>query len=400
MNRLGATPEEAAAAYPGDELIADPYSRSTMATTIDAPPSEVWPWLAQMGCDRGGFYSWDRLDNGGRPSAKQIHSEWQDLHEGDRVFSMPDGSMWFDVAVLEPERTLMLRASMSLPRPRWFDPTDAEPAAFSDSTWGFHLRPTPDGKTRLIVRGTGRGRPRWLVWAANVLVGEPAHWVMQTRQFAGLRSRVAQASPERMIRGRNAIAGLSAAVALSRPLLRERVLTWGATEAEAAARLPGDDLLEDATMVSTRAITIDARASAVWPWIVQMGVGRGGAYTYDWIERLLGLDMHSSDRVIPELQDVDVGDVLPMAPNAPGLRVEIADVERAFALRSEDGRWVWTFVLRESGGSTRLISRNRSPAARSLREGIAMLVMEPGSLVMERKMLQGIKERAERLRDD
>jgi hypothetical protein len=193
-----------------------------------------------------------------------------------------------------------------------------------------------------------------------------------------------------------AIAGMIAAVVLSRLLLRERVVTWGATEGEAAARLPGDDLLEDATMVSTRAITIDAPASAVWPWIVQMGVGRGGAYTYDWIERLLGLDMQSADRVIPELQHVNVGDILPMTPNAPGMRVEIADAERAFALRSEDGRWVWIFVMTESGGSTRLLSRNRAPAPASLKERIAMLVMEPGSLVMERKMLQGIKERAER----
>jgi hypothetical protein len=86
-----------------------------------------------------------------------------------------------------------------------------------------------------------------------------------------------------------------------------------------------------------------------------------------------------------------------MAPNAPGLRVEIADANRVFTLRSEDGRWVWSFVMSESGGSTRLISRNRAPAPASLTERIAGLAMEPGSLVMERKMLQGIKERAERL---
>ncbi|MDX6665343.1 MAG: hypothetical protein QOG68_1549, partial [Solirubrobacteraceae bacterium] len=184
---------------------------------------------------------------------------------------------------------------------------------------------------------------------------------------------------------------------LSRLLLRNSVLTWGATQAEAASRLPGDELLEDATMVSTRAITIDAPASAVWPWLVQMGVGRGGAYTYDWIERLLGLDMHSADEVIDELQDVHVGDLLPMAPGASGLRVEIADPERVFSLRSEDGRWVWSFVLTESHGSTRLVSRNRAPAPTSAAERIAGLIMEPGSLVMERKMLLGIKRRAERL---
>jgi hypothetical protein len=184
---------------------------------------------------------------------------------------------------------------------------------------------------------------------------------------------------------------------ISRLLLRDSVLTWGATRAEAEGRLPGDELLEDAKMVSTRAITIDAPASTVWPWLVQMGVGRGGAYTYDWIERRLGLDMQSADRVIAELQDVQIGDVLPMAPGASGLRVEIADPEHVFALRSEDGRWVWTFVLTEAEGSTRLVSRNRAPAPTSANERIAGLIMEPGSLVMERKMLLGIKRRAERL---
>ena len=151
------------------------------------------------------------------------------------------------------------------------------------------------------------------------------------------------------------------------------MLTWGATAAEAAAVLPGDELLPDAGMVSTRAITVDAPAAAVWPWLVQMGVGRAGAYTYDWIERRLGLEMHSADGVIAELQDVHVGDVLPMAPGAPGLRVEIADPERVFALRSEDGTWVWTFVLSESDGRTRLVSRNRAPAPGTLSDRIGTL---------------------------
>jgi hypothetical protein len=201
-----------------------------------------------------------------------------------------------------------------------------------------------------------------------------------------------------MIRGLGGAFGLLALAAyVSRLAFRTPVLTWGATDAEAEAILPGDELLKDAPMVSTRAVTIDAPARAVWPWLVQMGVGRGGAYTYDWIERGLGLDMRSTDHVIAELQNVDVGDVLPMAPGSPGLRVAIADPERVFALRSEDGRWVWTFVLSESDGHTRLVSRNRAPAPADLRERIGRLVMEPGSLVMERKMLLGIKRRAEGL---
>ena len=84
-------------------------------------------------------------------------------------------------------------------------------------------------------------------------------------------------------------------------LLRRPIMSWGASDAEAEARLPGDKLLEEADAVATRAITIAAPTSAVWPWIAQMGPApRGGAYTYDWIENMLGLGMHSADRVLAE----------------------------------------------------------------------------------------------------
>ena len=180
--------------------------------------------------------------------------------------------------------------------------------------------------------------------------------------------------------------------------MRTPVLTWGATEEEAGRSLPGDELLEDPAVVSTRAITIDAPPSAVWPWLVQMGSGRGGAYTYDWIENLFGLGMHSAERINPEWQNLAVGDVIPGRESLQGMRVEVLDPERALVTRSEDGTWVWAFVLEDLGGRTRLLSRNRiAMPDPSLGDRIGMAVMEPGSLVMERKMLHGIKERAERL---
>ena len=186
----------------------------------------------------------------------------------------------------------------------------------------------------------------------------------------------------------------AAGVAYQR-LLRRPILNWGATEDEAAACLPGDELLEDADGVATRAITINAPAAAVWPWIAQMGPSpRGGAYTYDWIENLLGLDMHSADRVLPEYQHPRIGDTFGYGKNR--MRFERVEPERVLAIRSEDGNWVWSFVLDESDGATRLISRNRF-RLRSLATKIGMLPMEPGSLVMERKMLYGVKQRAERL---
>jgi hypothetical protein len=177
--------------------------------------------------------------------------------------------------------------------------------------------------------------------------------------------------------------------------LRNAILTWGATAEEAAARLPGDELLEEADGVATRAMTIDAPRSAVWPWIAQMGPSpRGGAYTYDWIENLLGLNMHSADRVLPEYQHPHVGDGFGYGSNK--MSFKIVEPEHVLATQSADGNWVWTFVLEEQDGSTRLISRNRFRLPK-LKDKIGMIPMEPGSLIMERKMLLGIKERAERL---
>ena len=187
-------------------------------------------------------------------------------------------------------------------------------------------------------------------------------------------------------------AGVSA---LYYALLRRPVLTWGATEAEAVSRLTGDELLERADGVSTRAIDIDAPAAAVWPWLAQMGPSpRGGAYTYDWIENLLGLNMHSVDRVLPEFQHPEVGEAISFGANR--MRLAHVEPEHVLVWRSEDGNWVWAFVIEEHDGQTRLISRNRFRLP-TLAARIGMLPMEPASLVMERKMLRGIKRRAERL---
>ena len=189
------------------------------------------------------------------------------------------------------------------------------------------------------------------------------------------------------------------AIAAYPALGRGRCLHWGARPNEVARPMPGDDLLPDAPVVSTRAVGIAAPPSAIWPWLVQMGPGRGGAYTYDWFENLLGLNMHSADRILPQYQDLEVGDVLPLNPKV-GMRVETLEKERVLMMRSVDGAWVWAFGLYpDEGGWTRLVSRNRiqDPTAGPIARTLAMYVMEPGSLVMERKMLLGIKQRAERL---
>jgi hypothetical protein len=107
--------------------------------------------------------------------------------------------------------------------------------------------------------------------------------------------------------------------------------------------------------------------------------------------------MHSVDRVLPEFQHPEVGDTIGLGPNR--MRIERAEPERVLAWRSEDGNWIWTFVLAESDGTTRMISRNRFRLP-TLAARIGMLPMEPASLLMERRMLLGIKERVERLSRD
>jgi hypothetical protein len=176
--------------------------------------------------------------------------------------------------------------------------------------------------------------------------------------------------------------------------LRAPILTWGATDLE-NVRLPGDELLEDADGVATRAIDIAAPPAHVWPWIAQMGPApRGGAYTYDWIENFLGLDMHSVDHVLPKFQHPEIGDTIGYGSNR--MRVERVEPEQVLAWRSEDGKWVWTFVIQELEGGTRLVSRNRFRLPTVVAR-LGMIPMEPASLVMERKMLRGIKQRAERM---
>jgi proline iminopeptidase len=187
----GATEEEAQGPYPGADLVPGGSRSATMAVTIDAPPSSIWPWLVQMGYGRAGWYSWDHLDNLGQPSAPHLHPEWQNIHIGDFLAPAtgPAARSW-EVAALEPERFLGLRASYDLRRMRWFDPNGPRPLFSTLSLWGFQLRDLPGGRTRLIVSGYWSLLPRWLQPLMSVLMLEPSHWIMQTRQFANLKRRV------------------------------------------------------------------------------------------------------------------------------------------------------------------------------------------------------------------
>lgn len=192
----GATEEEVWRPYPGAELVPEGQRGATMAVTIDAPPEQVWPWLVQLGGDRGGWYSWDRLDNAGRPSAAQVHPEWQHLAVGDRVryrtrrHGIVDA---WEVAALEPNRFLGLRGLSDL-RGRPLDPAKPRPASYTEGLWGFQLRALPGGRTRLVVGGYQVLRPRTLERFLNYWVYPPVVWVMQARMLSVLKRDVERAS--------------------------------------------------------------------------------------------------------------------------------------------------------------------------------------------------------------
>jgi len=186
---------------------------------------------------------------------------------------------------------------------------------------------------------------------------------------------------------------------LTSPLLRPWYSKWGASGVEVSKRLPGDERVSDPTLQSTRAITIQAPMAEVWPWLVQMGQGRGGLYSYERLENLAGCGMENADRILPEHQHVAVGDKvrLSQADSTPYFVVTAIEPGRAIILGGDDPPTTWAFVLESiDENSTRLIIRFRQQYEPSLGNVIGWRVFtDPITFVMERKMLQGIKVRVE-----
>ena len=144
-------------------------------------------------------------------------------------------------------------------------------------------------------------------------------------------------------------------------IVRPRVLDWGATEEEAKRRMPGDEILPSASLQTTRVVTIDAPPEWIWPWLVQMGPRpRAGAYTYGWIERLLGIDIENTDRILPEYQHLEAGEFLALNKSGNGIMVRDAQAERFLVLQWIPAKSTWIFGLYpQDDGTTRLVSRNR-----------------------------------------
>lgn len=171
-------------------------------------------------------------------------------------------------------------------------------------------------------------------------------------------------------------------------VIRPWTRSWGATRAEREAVLPGDELTPNPGLSMTRAVTIDAPVEAVWPWLAQIGQDRGGFYSYTWLENLAGCDMHNAHRVHEEWQHRSVGDRVPLHPlNA----VKLARFDRNQTLAFAGG-WYLNLVPLD-GGHCRLIARSRIP--RGIPSLAYAIFVEGPHFIMERKMLLGLKLRAE-----
>jgi hypothetical protein len=190
------------------------------------------------------------------------------------------------------------------------------------------------------------------------------------------------------------------------PLLRPWHLRWGATPGEVEGLMPGDDVVPRAQFTATRAISIDAPPERVWPWIVQLGYGRAGFYTYDLLDNA---GLPSADRVLEDCQDLKPGDLVPMFHEAHGLAIAyrvdslvtpegMLWVHRPHEGESPDSTWAWQLTTGPEGG-TRLVTRMKQHYRRQTPRLAAfnVVLMEFGDFAMERRMLRGIKVRAEAL---
>lgn len=212
--------------------------------------------------------------------------------------------------------------------------------------------------------------------------------------------------PNRRFGHLKAIAFIVGLVAITWVAVRTWLLNWGVAGAEAERTLPGDELVPNPSTQATMGVKIERPPEQVWPWIIQMGVDRAGFYTYLFVENtLLRLGATNADRIHPEWQDLRVGDHIWFVPEDHPTRrfgpvVSAIDPNQSLVLilgePDKPAPGTWQFLLeRCAGDTTRLLFRQRSSADMPLAVRLPNLLMEPGYFVMSRKMLLGIKQRAE-----
>jgi hypothetical protein len=196
------------------------------------------------------------------------------------------------------------------------------------------------------------------------------------------------------------------------PFLRSKYRTWGSTEEELNRELPGDELVKDVKGWYNHAITINAAPADVWPWVVQLGQNKGGFYSYELLENIVGSKIHNANDIVPEFQNTLVGDKVMMTPKAAPYIVAAIEPGQSFVLRLRVNLQTqetvdnnqplpdkyqdpsWLFFLEETAeGATRLISRSRNDWNHSKTNTFIYSIFGVISQVMDRKMLKGIKRR-------
>jgi hypothetical protein len=391
----------------GDDRLPDAAAQLTHGVTIQASPEAIWPWLVQMGCGRAGFYAIDVLDNEGTRSAREVHPDLQRLRVGDVLPAAPGTEDGFEVLAIEPQRALLLGGlyDADAKRQRAFD--TPRPDHFWQVTWSFVLEPLEPGRTRLHVRARaafssgGRLRAEWI---------RPVHHLMESAQLRHLAARVEGRLPRDdwrdVLEGASGAAIMTAAFLT--PFLRSERSHWGIDAALASRPYPGDDLVASPRWAWTHGVEIDAAVEEVWPWVAQLGADRGGFYSYQWLENVLGCDLRNAETLHSDWALHD-GDSVRLHPKMPPLRVAVFEPNRCFAVhasadpaaRASGKPWAevsWLFYLEPLGTHrSRLISRYRCATSDDLatRLSLGPTLVEPVGFAMDRRMLLGVKERVE-----
>lgn len=391
----------------GDAFLPEALAQITKGITIAAPPEAIWPWLVQMGCRRAGFYSIDLLDNGGHPSAREIHPEWQDLAVADVLPATPDGDDGFEVLHVLPSRALVLGGLYDVAQGRQLPFGAARPERCWHVTWSFVLEPIDATSTRLLTRARAWWPPTEDLHAAWI---RPVHHLMQAVQLRHLAARaegrIARDGWYDIVDGARGAGVITLALLTS--FLRGPRSHWGLTGPEAAEARLGDERIPEPRWSWTHAVDIDAPPSEVWPWIAQLGADRAGFYSYQALENLAGCRIHNAEAIHPAEAHRE-GDALYLHPRmAPMTVVSLAPGRHMLAAAAADptdvalGRpWVavtWLFALEPIGADRcRFISRYRCACSDDVATLFAMgpTLLEPVGFAMDRRMLLGVKERAE-----
>lgn len=406
--------QEQIRSLPADELLPDAIDQITHGITIYAKPEAIWPWLVQMGCRRAGFYSIDALDNAGTRSAREIHPELQHVEVGQIIPATPGGTDGFEVLRVEAPHVLVLGGLFDAAAKQQLAFAAPRPERFWQVTWAFVLEPldVPAGAktTRLHVRARATYPPSGRVHATWI---RPVHHLMQVVQLRHLAARVEGRA--RRDDWRDVLDGIGGAARMVMdfltPAARAKRSTWGLDDESANRPHPGDDLVPTPRWGWTHAIEIDAPATAVWPWVAQIGADRAGFYSYQWLENIAGCGVRNADAIHPEWQ-VRVGDGVKLHPSIPALVVKEVEQGRSFVAyaapddmaRAGGKPWVaasWLFLVESLGEHRcRFISRYRVACSDDLvtRVSFGASVLESIGFAMDRRMLLGVKQRAEHAR--